>query len=140
MKDKYFLDTNIIIYSFDLSAPKKQKIAQKLIENALINKNGIISNQVIQEFLNVCTRKFSVPLKMIDVKTYLEQILFPLCEIYASPELYHFALDIQESTQYSFYDSLIVSSAIKSGCGILYSEDLQKGRSSGGLLIENPFH
>jgi len=39
----------------------------------------------------------------------------------------------------SFYDALIVASAIESGCDILYTEDLQHGRSFGGLAIVNPF-
>lgn len=139
MKDKFFLDTNILIYSFDDTNPKKKKKASELIKEAFSTGTGIISSQVIQEFLNVATRKFAVPLKMIDAKTFLEQILVPLCEIYPSPDLYYFSLDIQEKTQYSFYDSLIVASAIKAGCSVLYSEDLQSGRLLGGLTIQNPF-
>lgn len=139
MKDKFFLDTNIFIYSFDESSEKKKKKSQQLINDALSTGKGIISFQVIQEFLNVSTRKFAVPLKMIDAKTYLEQILAPLCEIYSTEELYLYSLDIQENTQYSFYDSMIIASAIKAGCKTLYSEDLQDGRSLGGLVIKNPF-
>ena len=139
MKDKFFLDTNIIIYSFDNTQSQKQKTAQELIQKSLASGKGIISYQVIQEFLNVAMRKFNVPLKIIDAKIFLEQVLIPICGIYSSSELYYFALDIQNSTQYSFYDSLIVASAIKSGCSTLYSEDLQNGRIIGGLTIKNPF-
>lgn len=139
MSDKFFLDTNIFVYSFDHNAPKKKAKATELIKEAMTSKKGVISSQVIQEFLNVSTRKFAQPLKIIDAKTFLEQILIPLCEIYSSPDLYYFALDIQEKTQYSFYDSLIVSAAIKSGCSVLYTEDLQAERLLGGLTIKNPF-
>jgi len=56
MPDKFFLDTNIIIYSFDSNDPLKQLISQQLIKNALSHKIGIISYQVIQEFLNVAVQ------------------------------------------------------------------------------------
>lgn len=139
MKGKFFLDTNIIIYSFDNTELKKKKNAQALINEAIESNNGMVSFQVVQEFLNVATRKFKIPLKIMDAKTFLEQILIPLCEIYPSSDLYYFALDIQENTGYAFYDSLIIASAVKAGCSILYSEDLHDGHRFGGLTIKNPF-
>ena len=58
MKDRFFLDTNIIVYSFDSNAVEKQKKARELIAESLSSGNGIISVQVVQEFLNVATKKF----------------------------------------------------------------------------------
>jgi predicted nucleic acid-binding protein len=139
MKDKYFLDTNIFIYSFDLSAKKKQKKAQDLINEALSTEKGVISYQVIQEFLNVSTRKFKVPLNLFDAKIYLEEVLIPLCEVDSTAELYHYALDIQEHGRFSFYDSLIIAGASRSGCSILYSEEMQNNRTIGNVVIKNPF-
>lgn len=88
MKDKYFLDTNILIYSFDKRDRKKQNTAQKLISLALNTHRGIISTQVIQEFVNVATRKFVTPLTTSDCKSYIETILTPLCEIFPNIALY----------------------------------------------------
>ena len=139
MKDKYFVDTNIFVYSFDPREPAKCRKAQKIIEDALSSHKGIISYQVIQEFVNVAIRKFSKPLSTLDCKLYLDQVLFPLCEIYPSSELYKRALDVKEETGFSFYDSLIVSSAIEGGCGIIYSEDLQNNQSILGVTIRSPF-
>jgi predicted nucleic acid-binding protein len=139
MKGKYFLDTNVFIYTFDSSSIQKQKKARSLIDAALSTGNGMISYQIIQEFLNVSTRKFSVPLNLFDAKTYLEQVLIPLCEIYPTPELYHFALDIQEHSKFSFYDSLIIAGAIRAGCKVLYTEDMQNKCVIGNLTICNPF-
>ncbi|MCX7115063.1 MAG: PIN domain-containing protein [Gammaproteobacteria bacterium] len=144
MKDKgpsqkYFLDTNIFIYSFDGSAPEKQKIAQNLIQEALSTGKGVISYQVIQEFLNVSMRKFKIPLQVHDAKHYLEHVLVPLCEVYACPELFYQALDIQEKSQFSLYDSLIVAGAARSDCQILYSEDMQHDRKLSQVVIKNPF-
>ena len=63
MRDKYFLDTSIFVYSFDKNFKEKQKIAQKLISNAVKSGKGVISYQIIQEFLNVATGKFKYAIK-----------------------------------------------------------------------------
>lgn len=139
MKDKYFLDTNIFIYTFDAAAPAKQKHAQTLVNAALIDNLGVISYQVVQEFLNVATRKFQPPMSAADAKLYLEQVFAPLCEIYPSMDLYEHAIDINKQTHFAFYDSLMIAAAIKTGCKILYSEDLHHQQSISGLVIKNPF-
>jgi|WetSurMetagenome_2_1015567.scaffolds.fasta_scaffold642570_1 predicted nucleic acid-binding protein len=139
MKGKYFLDTNIFIYTFDPSSPQKQSRARKLVSGAIEDRQGAISFQVIQEFLSVATRKFKVPLDHRDCALYLRSILAPLCEVYPSIEFYRDALDIQERWRLSFYDSLIVAAAIDAGCDTLFSEDLQHGMVIRSLTIEDPF-
>jgi predicted nucleic acid-binding protein len=139
MKDKFFLDTNILIYSFDKGAKTKQSTAKKLILSALENKNGVISYQVVQEFINVSQRKFRVPIKTKDLKLYLQTVLAPLCETHSSIELYESALDIQKGHHFGFYDSLVVASALSVQCRILYSEDMTHGQKIHDLTIINPF-
>jgi len=139
MSDKYFLDTNILVYTFDSSATKKRTIAMDLVETALSQNTGIISYQVVQEFLNVATRKFTKPMNTDEAKEYLNQILMPLCEIYPNNLLYQSALTLSQDTGYSWYDSLIITSAQSGNCHILYSEDLQDGHKVSGLSIVNPF-
>ncbi|MFQ5627553.1 MAG: PIN domain-containing protein [bacterium] len=139
MNDKYFLDTNIFVYSFDARSPEKQKKAQKLIDEALNTRYGCISTQVVQEFLNVATRKFKEPLSIQDSQHYLTTVLEPLCEIFTSIELYHRTLELAERWQYSFYDSLIIAAALKADCKILYTEDMQDGQMIQELKIVNPF-
>ncbi len=139
MSVKYFLDTNILVYSFDRTAPEKQKRAVNLIDAAIEEGAGVISSQVVQEFLNVATKKFSVKLTRRDVHMCLEDILLPLCAVYPSPSIYARSLDISEETGLSFYDSMIIAGAKESGCGVVYSEDLQHGRTVGGLKIVDPF-
>lgn len=138
MNDKYFLDTNVIVYSFDPNFSNKQYIAQHLIRNALTGQ-GCISYQVVQEFFNVATRKFKTPLSLKDCKIYLNDVLEPLCEIFPSIEFYSHALQIREQRQYSLYDSLIITAALQSNCTILYSEDMQHGQDINQLTITNPF-
>lgn len=139
MSDKYFLDTNIFVYSFDHNEPSKQNVARQLIRSALTQQHGCISFQVIQEFLNVATRRFIKPLALQDCKIYLNDVLAPLCEIFPCIEFYSQALQIADRWQYSFYDSLIITAAIQANCTILYSEDLQHGHVINNLTITNPF-
>ncbi len=90
MNGKYFIDTNIFIYSFDRDQPVKQKKSMELIQEGLGTGVGIISTQVIQEFLNVATRKFTVPMKLEDSKSYLRLVMNPLCQVYPDLALYEF--------------------------------------------------
>lgn len=136
---KFFLDTNILVYSFDSSAPAKQQIARQLIETALSSQMGVVSSQVVQEFLNVAQRKFAKPMSVTEARTYLNNVLLPLCQHFPSINLYDKALLLREETGYSFYDSLIVASAIEMGCKTLLSEDMQDGRIIHNLTILNPF-
>ncbi len=137
--DKYFLDTNILIYSFDHQAENKKSIAQSLIENALINKNGVISFQVVQEFINVATKKFLTPLSEQDSIIYLNQVLSPLCHLYPNASFYSQAILNKERWRYSWYDSIIITAALNLNCKILYSEDMQHLQKFDGLTIVNPF-
>lgn len=135
----YFLDTNILAYRFDLAALKKKEIADRLITDALETQHGIISTQVVQEFVNLALRKFARPMNVAECREYLQTVLLPLCRYYPSNSSYERALQIVEETGYHFYDALILAAAIESGCRTLYSEDLQHGRKVQGLTILNPF-
>jgi predicted nucleic acid-binding protein len=139
MNAKYFLDTNIFVYSFDNHQRSKQGRSFELIQGALQTGLGIISTQVIQEFLNVATQKFTVPMKPEDSQAYLRLILNPLCQVYPDLSLYDTCLGIQAETKYSFYDSLILAGAVHGGCDTLYSEDLQDGQQVRGVKIVNPY-
>ncbi|MCX6049233.1 MAG: PIN domain-containing protein [Chloroflexi bacterium] len=135
----FFLDTNIFVYSFDLSAPIKQQIARQWIEDALRTQRGIISTQIIQEFLNVALRKFVRPMNGTESREYIKIVLSPLCQHYPSLAFYDHALLLQQQTGFSFYDSLVVTAAVETGCRTLLSEDLQNGRIIEGMTIRNPF-
>ena len=140
MSAKYFIDTNIFVYSFDERQPAKRERASALIQEALQTGGGIISTQVIQEFLNVATQRFAVPMKIEGARTYLRLVMNPLCQVYPSLGLYESCLEIQAETRYSFYDSLIIAAAVQGGCELLHSEDLQDGQVVRGVRIVNPYH
>ncbi len=139
MNGKYFLDTDIILYSFDKSDQRKNKIATQLIKKAIEQHSGCISNQVVQEFLNVATKKFSVPLTTSDSKMYLSKVLAPLCQVFTDVDLYMRSVDIMERWQHSLYDSMIIAAALQAECSIIYSENLQDQQVIHDATIINPF-
>lgn len=139
MKDKFFIDTNILVRSFDSGNPEKQKISNAVIRSALLTRKGCISYQVIQEFIHAATRKFVVPLSCEDAKKYFEKVLAPLCEMFAGICLYQSAMDIMERWQLQFYDALIVAAALQADCQILYTEGLQHNLKIKSLTVINPF-
>src|SRR6267142_6393686 len=139
MSGKFFLDTNIFVYSFDLSSPKKAAQATKLIRKGIETRGGIVSYQVVQEFFNVALRRFAKPMSSPDAEQYLSTTFRPLLAVHSSPALYGEALRIGARFQLPWYDSLIVASAIEGQCEVLYSEDLQDGQQIGSVTISNPF-
>ena len=139
MPDRYFLDTNVFVYCFDRRDRRKQQRAEDLVGQALDDHLGVISTQVVQEFLNLATGKFSRPISNHDCRTYLDAVLAPLCEVFPTIALYREALDLHATIRYAFYDSLIIAAALQANCRILYSEDLHEGQSIRQLTIVNPF-
>jgi predicted nucleic acid-binding protein len=139
MNGRHFLDTNIFVYSFDSNAPAKGRRAVELIRQAITSGRGIVSYQVVQEFLNVALRRFAHPMTAPEAEEYLATVFRPLLAVHSSPGLYSAALQLTRQASLSWYDSLIVAAAQEGRCEVLYSEDFQHGRKLGSLEIRNPF-
>ena len=138
MAARFFLDTNLFAYTFDVRSDAKRERAQSLVADAM-NGRGIISYQVVQECLHFLLRKLARPMSAGEASDYLEKVLMPLCRVMPASSLYVDAITISSETGWTFYDSLIVSAAAAGGCKILYTEDLQPGRVIRGVKIQNPF-
>jgi predicted nucleic acid-binding protein len=139
MNDRYFLDTNVFVYSFDQSAPQKTSIADHLISQAVSTGKGVISYQVVQEFFNVAYRRFPEPMHIEQAEQFLSSVLRPLWTVHSSTALCIKALQILERFHVQWYDALIIAGALKAECAILYSEDFQNGQKFDSLEIRNPF-
>ncbi|MEY4882701.1 MAG: hypothetical protein RIS34_555 [Pseudomonadota bacterium] len=144
----FFLDTNIFVYALLASEPLKKQRALQLVEQALASHLGCTSYQVIQEFANVALgsdansqfRKFAQRFTHEQCKQFIDAAMQPLNRVTSSPELLNAALDLQNDTRYSFYDSLVLAAALQAGADVLYTEDLQHNQLVGGTLrIVNPF-
>lgn len=131
MSANAFFDSNVLIY---LTSPEPLKAARA---RALVNAGGTVSVQVLNEFVNVCRRKFGRPFH--DIREALRNIR-QLCTVLPLDiQTHERGLAIAERYQFKLYDSLIIASAQLAGCATLYTEDLQHGQSVDGLTIRNPF-
>jgi|ERR1700684_60951 predicted nucleic acid-binding protein len=139
MSGRFFLDTNIFVYTFDQSAPSKAAKAMALIKHAIDTRIGVISYQVVQEFFNVAMRRFEPPMTAADADQYLAATFRPLLAVHSSPGLFSEALRLGSKFHLSWYDSLIVAAAIEAECDTLYSEDMQDGQRLESLAVKNPF-
>lgn len=131
-----FIDTNVLVYADSADEPAKQTQAIRLIRTLLEQGEGVLSTQVLQEFVNVALRKLALPPALIHERLTLYR-RFDV--VVTSPDLIAAALDLVTLRSVSFYDALIVHAAQCSGCVELLSEDLQTGATIGGVLILNPF-
>jgi len=139
MKGSFFLDTNVFVYSFDSSSPKKQQRAIELIKEGVATRKGVVSYQVVQEFMNVALRRFSQPLTPVEAEQYLMGIFRPLPAVHSSQALFSEALRLTQKYAISWYDSLIVAAASAGDCATLFTEDLQHGQKFGNVQVTNPF-
>ncbi len=132
MNAKPFLDTNVILYLLSGDTTKANRV------EALLTQGGTISVQVLNEAVNVMTKKLKMGLD--EVCDVLAGIRYA-CDVQpVTIETHDQALDIMRRYGFSIYDSGIVAAAAGAGCTILYSEDLQDGQRIGpDLTITNSF-
>jgi predicted nucleic acid-binding protein len=124
---------------FDQSSPRKADRARILIRDALTNRKGAVSYQVVQEFFNVAHKRSQGPMGLPEAEHFFATVLKPLCVVQSSPALFYKALQLVDRFQLQWYDSLILAGALEAKCGILYSEDFQHGQKFEDLEVRNPF-
>ena len=136
MRGRCFLDSNVLIYTDDAGAPAKQARALDLIEGCRANHSAVLSMQVLQEYFVITTRKLGVDAALARRKVELFGQLHVVGTVQADVLG---AIDLHRLHGISFWDALVVRSALNAGCVRLYSEDLQAGRRFEGLEVINPF-
>jgi predicted nucleic acid-binding protein len=142
MADKYFVDTNILIYAHDRAAGMKHEKARELIESLWLSGQGVLSTQVLQELCVNLRRKVARPLAVDEIRRLVNDYMSWEVVVNA-PEAVIQALEIQaleNQVRYktSFWDALILQAAEQSGAAILYSEDLAAKQSYGTVRVVNP--
>jgi len=128
MKDRIFIDTNIWVYLYSENLREKQEKVEILINNNF--NNVYISNQVLGELYYTLTRK------NITTKEFSKEIIENLINTFSvlenkTSQLLK-AININLTYQFSYWDSLILATAIENDCNILYTEDMHHNQ-----LIEN---
>ena len=137
MSDRFFVDTNILVYAYDRAAGDKHSRSRALLENLWQTSQGVLSTQVIQEFCINVRRKVRAPLPLEEVREILDEYqAWEILLIWPSTILK--ALDKESKFKISFWDALILQSAEEAGASVLYSEDLNHGQSYGFVRVVNP--
>lgn len=133
-----FIDTNVLIYAHDLSAGRKHTRAQKLVRELWGSGQGCLSIQVFQEFFVNVTQKVAKPL----TPDMAAQIIADLSVWHVHCPGVEDILDairMQDRYQISFWDAMIITSAVQLGCQILWSEDLNPGQAYDQVTVASPF-
>ncbi len=129
----YFLDTNILIYNYAPDEPEKYRKAN----NAFLGIGRICSTQVLSELSNVLFTKFRFSWSTIN--DIVREVVTVVDVLTVSLTTIEHAHILSERYHYTYYDSLILASAIEATCTTLYSEDFQHNQLIEGVRIINPF-
>ena len=133
-----FVDTNILVYAYDVTEPERRIVSQKTLSGLMRSNRLRLSTQVLQELYVTLTRRIGDPLSP-------DQALYLLEHYAAWPiqttdfALIREAVHLSRDAKLSFWDSLVVMAAVRSGAKILYTEDLSHGQIIMGLEVRNPF-
>jgi predicted nucleic acid-binding protein len=126
-----FFDTNVLLYLLSKDAAKADRA------EALLASGAVVSVQVLNEFASVASRKLAMTIA--EIREILSTIRAACAVMPLDIETHDLGLDIAERHRFSIYDALIVAAALRVGCAILYTEDLQQGQVIEKLQIRNPF-
>jgi len=133
-----FLDTNVLIYAYDSSTGEVHHAAKELLKSLWSSRKGCLSIQVLQEFYVNITRKVPHPLDL----EAAAQIVFDLSTWRVhEPQIedVHAAIRIHRHHGISFWDAMILQSAVRLGCDVIFSEDLNADQEYEGVKVINPF-
>jgi predicted nucleic acid-binding protein len=138
MSDKYFVDTNILVYAQDLASGDKCSRAQVLMSKLWEDRQGVISTQVLQELYDALRRKLKSPMSALEAAAVLRD--YSEWEVVVNNRESIFrAIDMESRYKISFWDALVLQAAERAGAQTVYSEDLSHGGKYAGMQVVNPF-
>jgi predicted nucleic acid-binding protein len=135
---KVFVDTNVLVYAYDRGAGSKHEIALSHVEKLWLKGNGVISTQVLQELYVNVRRKAQKPISIDQARALISDYLAWDPVVNDGASLLE-AIDAERRYKLSFWDSLIVVAAQKSGASVLLTEDFNDGQKFGPVQVQNPF-
>lgn len=137
MSARSFVDTNILIYAHDLDAGPKRDRAAGLLRDLWESGQGVLSIQVLQEFYVHVTHKIPRPLPLAEARGLLQSYRAWQVEVPTAATVLQ-ASEIQERNRLSFWDAMIVATAVQGSVDTLLTEDLNHGQLTEGIRVENP--
>ncbi|NPV73211.1 MAG: PIN domain-containing protein [Pelotomaculum sp.] len=133
-----FVDTNILIYAHDTSAGDKHVRAKNLVGELWDSGRGCLSIQVLQEFYVTVVQKLPRPIKPEMAAAIIADLSQWRLHIPDADDVLE-AIEIHRRNGLSFWDAMIICSAKKMGCSVLFTEDLNSGQLYEGVRVQNPF-
>ena len=133
-----FVDTNVLVYAHDDTAGAKRTRARELVQKLWRSGEGCLSVQVLQELFVTLTRKVPLPLEVNGAAVIVSDFSAWRTHAPNASDVIE-AIDIHRLSGISFWDAMIVCSAAKLACPVLYSEDLNEGQNFGGVRVVDPF-
>jgi predicted nucleic acid-binding protein len=137
MSDRYFVDTNVLVYAHDSSAGIKHERAKALLEELWRDRSGVLSTQVLQELAVNLRRKAKHPLDARATREIIADYL-TWTVVTNSGESILEALEFETRYRVSFWDALVLQAANAAGADLVYSEDLSDGQVYGNVRVVNP--
>lgn len=135
-KARCFIDTNVLVYADSTDEPRKQRIAIDVLRHLRFEHLGVLSTQVLNEYIQVGLRKLGLPHAHIREQLHCyRQLDFAA----VTPDTTDMALDLHQKHALSYWDALIVASAHIAGCSVLLTEDMGTGEVLAGVKLVNPF-
>ena len=132
-----FLDTNVLVYAYDITDPAKQRIAQDLVRKAVAG-GLVISTQVLAEFAATLLHKL-IPAPASEDVIDLLDTLAPIRLIPPDSDIVRRAVEARAAYGLHFYDGMVVAAAEHAGCERIWSEDFNPGQKYFGVVVANPF-
>lgn len=138
MDDRFFVDTNVLVYAWDSAEPEKQKLALAWMTYLWEEKIGRLSYQVLSEFYVTVTQKLDPGMDPERARRNV-RLFFTWHPVQIDARIVETAWELQERYRLSWWDALIVSAARSVNCRYLLTEDFQNGAEFLGIRIINPF-
>ncbi|WP_350296550.1 PIN domain-containing protein [Limnohabitans sp. Rim8] len=135
-KARCFIDTNVLVYADSTDEPLKQRIAIDLLRHLRFERLGVLSTQVLNEYIQVGLRKLGLSHAHIREQLHCYRQLDMAT---VTPDTIDMALDLHGKHALSYWDALIVASAHMAGCSVLIIEDMGTGEVLAGVKLLNPF-
>jgi len=138
MSDRILVDTNILVYAYDLDAADKRAQAAEIVDRLWDEGHGVLTTQVLAEFFVTITRKVKQPLSIADARQIIADYRAGWTVFPTVPETVLQAIDGVLQHQLSFWDAMIWAAARLNDVNTIYSEDMQTGQIIEGVRIDNP--
>ncbi len=135
-KARCFIDTNVLVYADSTDEPRKQRIAIDVLRHLRFERLGVLSTQVLNEYIQIGLRKLGLSHAHIREQLHCYRQLDGTA---VTPDTIDLALDLHQKHALSYWDALIVASAHIAGCSVLLTEDMGTGEILAGVKLVNPF-